>query len=239
MGTTPGGGERSSGLSEALNEKLSELLSETTTTYQLWRRVAELGPPGAGDRPLEHALRSALRAELARREASDEAEIYALVERALLSGDLRPYWRARAIFGETSPDLTSRLFPLEPDYDASDLEIGRDLPPEQFLVAREIIRARLAELDDATPTGSMIAVFAILEEAIAREEPELRPALLAALEVERRRQLRSERNLLRTRLALSLCEGRGYASFVENRATFAGLAKEERAKIFPRPQAST
>ena len=56
----------------------------------------------------------------------------------------------------------------------------------------------------------------------------------AALALERQRLTRSERNLLRTRLALSLYDGRGYASFSENRETFASLPESERAKILGR-----
>ena len=95
-----------------------------------------------------------------------------------------------------------------------------DLTEEAYRSARAIIRARIAEIEEAAPTGSnMSLALAIVEEAITREETPFRKPLLYAMQIERRRKARAERNLLRSRLALSLCEGRSYSSFSEYRAS--------------------
>jgi hypothetical protein len=177
-------------------------------------------------------LRSALRRELARREANDAARIYALVEEALLTGDLRPYWAAREAYAQTSPDLTTRLFPHELDSAAEDLPRDPSYSDESYETARRLVREQIAAIEETTPTGSMIEAFAVIEDAISREDPARREPLRYALELERRRQARTARNLLRTRLALSLTAGRSYEHFLANRIVFADLAREDRALLF-------
>jgi hypothetical protein len=81
----------------------------------------------------------------------------------------------------------------------------------------------------------MTLALAIVEEAITREDTPLKKPLLYAMQVERRRKSRSERNLLRSRLALALCEGRSYASFLEYRAALADLNAEDWTRIFTPP----
>src|SRR5215218_4963754 len=100
-------------LSDSLNRELEPLLASARTTAELWQTLQRLGPFAPGEPPLRAMLRNGLRTELARREQRDAAAIHALVEEALLTGDLRPFWAARATYASTSPDLTTRLFPHE------------------------------------------------------------------------------------------------------------------------------
>jgi hypothetical protein len=219
-------------LSESLNRELSRVLGEIGSTHELWEKLRELSLASPGDLVLTQSLRTALRTELARREADDEARIYELVEEALVIGDLRPYWAARALYAATSPELTARLFAHEADDVDASLPAGDSVSAQAYERARSIIRERLAAIEEATPTGSTIEAFAVLEDAIAREEEEARAPLQLALEAERRRHARNARNLLRTRLALSLTAGRSYDHFLGNRVAYADLTEEERRHFF-------
>lgn len=221
-------------LSESLNRELSRLLAESESTHELWQHLQELCRASPAEAPLTYTLRNALRTELARREVDEEHRIYALVEEALVTGDLRPYWAARELYATTSPELTARLFPLEADDVEAALPAGAPISPEAYESARKLIRERLAAIEEATPTGSTIEAFAVLEDAISREESETREALQLALDAERRKHTRTARNLLRTRIALSLTAGRGYDHFLGNRVAFADLSSEER-RVFFRP----
>lgn len=228
MSNNAAGTER---MSESLGREIDSVLRETRTTADLWLTLQRLGPVSPDDTPLASMLRIALRTELARREEEDGAKIYALVEEALLTGDLRPFWGAREAYAATSPDLTARLFPHEPDGDDG---LPRDpaFPDEAYDTARRVIREQIAAIEETTPTGSMIEAFAVLEDAISREDPLRREPLRYALELERRRQARTSRNLLRTRLALSLAPTRSYDHFLANRVAYADLAAEDRATLF-------
>jgi hypothetical protein len=219
-------------LSESLTRELSRVLAESGSTHELWQHLQELCRASPTDAPLTLTLRNALRTELARREVDEERRLYALVEEALVTGDLRPYWAARELYATTSPELTARLFPLEADDVETNLPEGAPVSPEVYESARKLIRERLAAIEEATPTGSTIEAFAVLEDAISREESETREALQLALEAERRKHARTARNLLRTRVALSLTAGRGYDHFLGNRTAFADLAPDERSGFF-------
>lgn len=224
-------------LAPALQERVSAALDDARTTAELWRRISDLGPPSPGEAPLDQALRTALRSELKRREERDLERLYALLEEAAITGELRPYWDAREVFAQTSPDVTGRLFPLEQERDDEEFPVSDpEVTEEAYRHARAIIRARIAEIEEAAPTGANLALaLAIVEEAITREESPLQKPLLYAMQAERRRKARSERNLLRSRLALALCEGRDYASFAENRSALADLSAEDWTRVFTPP----
>jgi hypothetical protein len=221
-------------LSDSLAQELERVLADARTTNEVWQALQRVGPVGPKDSPLTSMLRNALKTELARREEGDAARIYALVDEALLTGDLRPFWEAREAFASTSPDLTGRLFPHEPDDDENGLARDPQIPDEDYAAARRVIREHIATIEETTPTGSMIEALAVLEDAIAREAPEQREPLRYALELERRRQARTTRNLLRTRLALSLTPGRSYEHFLANRVAYADLPPVDRARLFTR-----
>lgn len=219
-------------LSESLDRELDRILGSVETSHQLWESLQRLGPAAPDDSPLKQALRTSLRAELRRREQVDEERIREFVEEALVTGDLRPYWAACDLYANTSPDLTVRLFPHEPETEEADFPRDATFSWEAYEAARAIIRERLAAIEEATPTGSSIEAFAVLEDAILREEPAAREPLRFALELERKKQSRTQRNLLRTRLALSLTAGRSYEHFVSNRIAYADLSPDERATFF-------
>jgi hypothetical protein len=219
-------------LSDSVNRELSRVLAEADSTHELWRHLQDLTRSPPSDAPLTKTLRNALRTELARREAEDEKRIYALVEEALVTADLRPYWAARELYATTSPELTARLFPLEPDDVELELPAGAPFSAEAYESARALIRERLAAIEEATPTGSTIEAFAVLEDAISRDESEIREALQMALEAERRKHTRTARNLLRTRIALALTAGRGYEHFLGNRVAYADLSADDRLAFF-------
>jgi hypothetical protein len=221
-------------LSDSLAQELGRLLEDARTTNDVWQALQRLGQISPKDSPLTSMLRAALKTELARREEDDAARIYALVDEALLTGDLRPFWEARDAFAATSPELTGRLFPHEPDGDEVGLARDPHIPEDEYLAARRVIRAHIAAIEETTPTGSMIEALAVLEDAIAREAPDRREPLRYALELERRRQARTTRNLLRTRLALSLTPGRSYEHFLANRIAYADLSPEDRERLFKR-----
>jgi hypothetical protein len=218
-------------MSESLGREMDRVLGQARTTAELWQTLNRLGLASPTEPPLAAMLRNALKTELARREDEDTRKIYALVEEALLTGDLRPFWAAREAYATTSPDLTARLFPHEPDED-EDLPRDPAFPDEAYESARRLIREQIAAIEETTPTGSMIEAFAVLEDAIAREDPARREPLRYALELERRRQARTGRNLLRTRLALSLSLGRSYDHFLANRVVYADLAADDRRSLF-------
>lgn len=224
---------RTDGLSDHLRVELERVLGECHTALEVGRRLRELGPVSSADSVLKRALRNALRTELQRREAEDEARLYALIKEALETGDLRPYWSARDLWAGSSPELTARMFPHESEED--DLtpppEVG--ITREVFDEARSFIRQQIAAIEEAQPTGSTIEAFSVLEDAIEREHPAHREPLKLALQAERVRQARTARNLLRTRLALSLGSGRSYDHFIAMRVAYADLANEDRAVFFP------
>ena len=225
---------KTDGLSDYLKEELDRVIGGCQSASDVARQLRLLGPVSTADSVLKRALRNALRGELQRRETEDEAQLYALVEDALLSGDLRPYWAACQLWANSSAELTSRLFPHEPEEDdlAPPPEIG--ISREVFDEARSFIRQQIAAIEESTSTGSRIEAFTVLEEAIEREHPAHREPLRAALEAERVRQARTARNLLRTRIALALGSGRGYDHFMTNRTMFADLGADDRAVFFPR-----
>jgi len=225
---------RTEGLSEHLRLELDRVLGECSTAADVSRRLRELGPVSTADSVLKRALRNALRTDLQRREADDEARMYVLVEQALVSGDLRPYWAARDLWAASSPEMTSRLFPHEQE--EADLapppEVG--ITREVFEEARSFIRQQIAAIEEAQPTGSTIEAFTVIEDAIEREHPAHREPLRIALEAERKRQARTARNLLRTRIALSLSSGRSYDHFQTIRVIYADLGVEDRSAFFPK-----
>jgi hypothetical protein len=226
------GSAKTDGLSDYLKEELERVLGECRTTADVSRRLRELGPVSTADSVLKRALRNALRTELQRRESADEAQLYGLVEEALLTGDLRPYWAACELYASSSPELAGRMFSHEPEEDDLTPPPDMGITREVFEEARAFIRQQIAAIEEAQPTGSMIEAFAVVEDAIEREHPAHREPLKAALEAERKRQARTARNLLRTRIALSLGGGRSYDHFLTNRTMYADLAAEDRAAFF-------
>ncbi len=234
MTDSPQDGFDTENISESLSRALDRVLADTRTTADLWNTLQRLGPTSAAESPFAAMLRNALKTELSRREEQDVAKIYRLVEEALVTGDLRPYWAARDAYASTSPDVTGRLFPHETDDTDDALPRDPAFPDEAYSAARRRVRDQIAVIEETTPTGSVIEAFAVLEDAIEREDPARREPLRHALSIERRRQSRSARNLLRTRLALALAPGRSFEHFHANRVYFADLAPHDREALFRR-----